>query len=326
MSESPRAPKPAASPLDDVSLPTGGVILKSSDGVEFKAYKNILALASPFFRQMLALPQPGSHESGEDNGELSLIEMPETGATLDILLRMIYPIVLPQFPGTSEGGEIIDATELVNGIEPVIAAAIKYEMTPVVKDLCAMLLEGAEITRLDGSVINDTLALRVFVLACRNGLKAEARRAAHASLKGRVVGVFFEELRTITAAQYFHLIQFHAKVVAAVDLVVQSEERYGRPINEQNIGCTVCSDLRPKHFFDFPRWWKKFVIKARPILHESPKTLRVFHSEFLKDALVDADSCDDCKKHVHGKFHRASQIIKDKIDQAIAEVSYEVKR
>ena len=54
-------------------------------------------------------------------------------------------------------------------------------MQLVVKALCIKLLDAAEITYTDGSVIDDTLAMRVFALACQSRLKEVARRAAHAS-------------------------------------------------------------------------------------------------------------------------------------------------
>ena len=43
---------PATFPLDNVGLPSGGVILRSADCVDFRVYKSILAIASPVFRDM----------------------------------------------------------------------------------------------------------------------------------------------------------------------------------------------------------------------------------------------------------------------------------
>lgn len=322
--------KQVTSPLNDISLPSGGVILKSSDGVEFKVYKNILALASPFFRQMFTLPQPGSQDAVEGSDlkpqpEVSVVEVSETSTALDILLRLIYPIAPPQFPGTSDSGEVTDAKELVNGIEPVLDAAIKYDMVLIVKELCARLLAAANTTLADGSAIDDTLALRVFVLACRHGLREEARHAAYASLKGRVAGVFIDELRSITAAQYFHLVQFHTKIVAAVDSLVQFTNASGTLFDQAVINCAYCGRL-PTGLAGFPNWWKDFVNRAQPIMHESPKTMRVFNSVFLENMFTTARICtSSCNNQVHGKWQTVSQIIRDTVDRAITEVSLNTK-
>lgn len=290
--------KVPAYPLDDFSLPTGGVILKSSDGVEFKVYKNILALASPLFREMFTLPQSiDTNDTGElmdakgekPTSDVQVVDVTETSKTLDILLRMIYPTSPPSFPGVTDSGEIEDAQELVKGIEPVLAAALKYDMQLIVKDLCAKLIRAADTTLPDGRVVDDTLALRVFVIACKHGLREEARLAAHASLKGSVIGTFIKELREINAAQYFHLLLFHQKTVASAESALMSSYS------------SYChSGARDS-----------LIASLRPILQKSPRSGQVSLPSFLGSVLVNYGYCCTSNANLH------MQHVRESIDKAI---------
>ncbi|THH12094.1 hypothetical protein EW145_g220 [Phellinidium pouzarii] len=297
-------PISAAYPFDDVSLPAEGATLKSSDGVQFKVYKNILALASPFFRDMFSLPQPESNnqrskspdsavELSTSEPSLPVIDVTENKSTLDILLRMLYPLAPPSFPGISASGAVSDARALIKAIDPVLAAA--------------------QNTLPDGSVADDTLALRVFALSCRYGLKEEARAVAHASLKGRVAGVFFTGLRDMSAAQYFYLIQFQEKIVGVVESIVKTRD-LPSPYDTL-IKCQDCE--RPG---ECSKWWINFVHRALPILRESPKSPQIFSATFLGPMFEEATSCNhtNCRE-VHGKWQTIRQFIKDTIDKAITD-------
>lgn len=66
----------------------------------------------------------------------------------------------------------------------------------------------------DGSVFDNTSVVRVFALVCQSSLK-ELGRAAHASLKAQIVGVYVQNLQQISGAHYFQLREFHAKMVSA---------------------------------------------------------------------------------------------------------------
>ncbi|GJE92334.1 hypothetical protein PsYK624_084880 [Phanerochaete sordida] len=105
----------ANAPFNNFESPEATVVLRSSDGVHFRTYKLVLALASEFFQGMLDLPQP-------PDGQEMPIDMTEDGEVLDSLLRACYPTVQPYYTSLDD-------------VIPVIQAAQKYEMPRVVADM-----------------------------------------------------------------------------------------------------------------------------------------------------------------------------------------------
>jgi len=73
-----------------LSFPDGDITLISSDEIVFRLDSIILKRASPFFADMLRLPQPGN-----GGNRTRPIRMEETGAILDDILRCIYPPAKP---------------------------------------------------------------------------------------------------------------------------------------------------------------------------------------------------------------------------------------
>lgn len=65
-------------PFDDLSA---DVVLRSSDGIDFRVHRIVLSLASPFFKEMFTLPQPTSEP------EVPIIPMSESALLLDKALR-----------------------------------------------------------------------------------------------------------------------------------------------------------------------------------------------------------------------------------------------
>lgn len=81
------------------TAPDADLILRSSapGPVEFRVHKCILAAASPFFAHMFELPQP--RESCTDAGGAPVVDVSEDAATLEALLRCVYPVARPAIAG-----------------------------------------------------------------------------------------------------------------------------------------------------------------------------------------------------------------------------------
>ncbi|KAI0372632.1 hypothetical protein BV20DRAFT_939207 [Pilatotrama ljubarskyi] len=97
------------------------VVLRTPDGVEFRVHRVILSEASPVFENMFKLPQPkpqpadaSSASPTTDVPELLVIDVTETGHTLDHHLRFCYPMDDPVLE--------------LGDIAPIIGAARKYDM------------------------------------------------------------------------------------------------------------------------------------------------------------------------------------------------------
>ena len=75
-------------PHDFSNSPTADIVLRSGGpkAVDFRAHRAILSIASPVFETMFSLPQPGTEKS------LPVCDMSEDAKTLEVLLRLIYPV------------------------------------------------------------------------------------------------------------------------------------------------------------------------------------------------------------------------------------------
>ncbi|EIW62955.1 uncharacterized protein TRAVEDRAFT_160971 [Trametes versicolor FP-101664 SS1] len=132
--------------------PSADIILRSCDLVDFRVQSGILIEASPFFSDMFELPQPPSSAAEAT----PVVDMTEDAQTLDLLLRLVYPIVNPPLE------------------EPmlmllVLKGAAKYDMALPTSVVSKRLL-----------AITPNKTLQVWAAACqvRTGLEDVARQAA----------------------------------------------------------------------------------------------------------------------------------------------------
>ncbi|TCD61716.1 hypothetical protein EIP91_008025 [Steccherinum ochraceum] len=103
-------------PLKDASAPfnkpSAGLILRSSDYVDFRVKKDILTEASPVFEGMLTLPQsaqPAASNLGDHRDGLPVVRVTESSQILDNLLRFCYPVLVPELKTALEICDTLDA-------------------------------------------------------------------------------------------------------------------------------------------------------------------------------------------------------------------------
>jgi len=184
------APRYASIPFDD---PTADLILRTSDGVDFRVFRVILRLASPVFASMLEVGQAppvaaDRSQTGSDDlrDGCPVVPVQEDSTTLDSLLRIVYPMKDPAF------GDLLS-------LHPVVAAALKYEMEEAVMLGSATLLSFVP-----------KEPLSVWAIAVRNGFETEARAAADEMMRQKlpVLDTFPTEMQDITAGAYYRLLQY----------------------------------------------------------------------------------------------------------------------
>ncbi|OJT06929.1 hypothetical protein TRAPUB_2225, partial [Trametes pubescens] len=150
----PDTPRPTRAP-HPFDLPSGDLILRTADLVDFHVHTLFLSMASPFFAAMLALPQPATNTMAAVP-EAPVVPVFEDSATLELLLRLVYPISKPR-------AKMEDPQMIV----PALHAAAKYEMELPVDILSERLV-----------AIIPNSPLQVWAAACRTGLEDVARQAA----------------------------------------------------------------------------------------------------------------------------------------------------
>jgi len=80
---------PAISPLEPSGFSDANFVIRSSDFVDFKVHKDVLAVASPFFKDLLSLHQPPDSESVDG---LPVVQLSEDSELLSTLVSMLYPL------------------------------------------------------------------------------------------------------------------------------------------------------------------------------------------------------------------------------------------
>ncbi|KAG8908620.1 hypothetical protein FRB99_004908 [Tulasnella sp. 403] len=152
---------------------TGDCVLQSSDAYQFKAYRLVLSIASPFFRDMFNLPQ----QSPSEPGASSVITVAEDGETVQALLLTIYPSQLTR----------------IETVELAIKLAVAWDKYLLSPDL----LHGTlRLTIYSNKELPQDMALKLFGLAHRLGMDAEARLASrythNVSLTDDKAGMLFQ--------------------------------------------------------------------------------------------------------------------------------------
>jgi hypothetical protein len=81
---------PTMSQLKPLDLPNPDVIIRSSDNVDFRVHKPVLAVASPNLKRILSCPRPFIDG-------LPMVKLSEDSELLNSLVSTLYPVrtVLP---------------------------------------------------------------------------------------------------------------------------------------------------------------------------------------------------------------------------------------
>ncbi|KII85946.1 hypothetical protein PLICRDRAFT_144685, partial [Plicaturopsis crispa FD-325 SS-3] len=182
----------APAPFDH---PKADVILRSSDNVDFRAFKFLLSLTSTFFECMFTLPQPLQAGAGEvTKGGVPVIPMSEDSEGVTKPLLYCLPSGTVQQPGL----------ETLSDISAVLDLAVKYDM-PEVKT-------HARIALISHHILSSEVPLSIFAIAIRYGLQKEATVAARSTLAVPIADwPYVNELKYVTANQYHRLQEYHRK-------------------------------------------------------------------------------------------------------------------
>lgn len=243
------------------------VVLLSSEPiqpVEFRVHKCILALASPFFRDMFTLPQAPSQDVSQK--AVPVIPVSETKDVLEPLLRFVYPIPDPTLHSLDE-------------LEPVLAAAVKYEFDAVAASLRAFLIS---------SPFLHASPVEVYAIACRYGLMDEAKIASRHTLGVdllKLEGIATDSLKSMVAIDYHRLLVLHKRrSEAAIEFIGKLGEK-----DDSVDGCgglIKCMQCNGSVFTAQgpPKWWIEWERRATEELKKRPTTEVVFGLDFLYGA------------------------------------------
>ena len=139
-----------------LNVPDASIIVRSSDQVDFRVHKSVLAMSSPFFQDMFSLPQPPDDEIIDG---LPVVQLSEDAGLLNCLFSLLYP-VSPVIPSSYEK------------VYALLAACQKYNMVSIQSHI------RAEVKRGTYPAPNVAEALSAYTIATNMGLVLEAENAA----------------------------------------------------------------------------------------------------------------------------------------------------
>ncbi|KAH8982483.1 hypothetical protein EDB83DRAFT_2306680 [Lactarius deliciosus] len=139
-----------------LDIPDPNIIVRSSDQVNFPIRKALLAMSSPFFKDLLSLPQPPDDELVDG---LPVIQLSENADLLNNLISLLYPI-RPVIPDSFEK------------VFALLAACQKYDMESVQSIIRA----GIKLGTFPAPV--EAEGFRAYAIASSMGLAPELENAA----------------------------------------------------------------------------------------------------------------------------------------------------
>ncbi|KAH8985597.1 hypothetical protein EDB86DRAFT_2326077 [Lactarius hatsudake] len=143
-----------------LDTPDANIIVRSSDNVDFHVHKSLLAMSSPFFKDLLSLPQPPDDELIDG---LPVIQLSENADLLNSLISLLYPIS-PVIPDSYEK------------VFALLAACQKYDMELVQSNIRV----GIKLGTFPAPV--EAEAFRASAIAGSMGLAPELENAARLTL------------------------------------------------------------------------------------------------------------------------------------------------
>jgi hypothetical protein len=143
-----------------LDLPDANIIVRSSDQANFRVHKSVLALSSPFFKDLLSLPQPSDSEHVDG---LPVVALPEDSGLLNSLISFLYPVT-PVIPDTYQK------------MFALLAVCQKYEMEEVQSNIRS----GIKLGKFPGPVQAE--GFTAYAIARKMGLVPEAEDAARLTL------------------------------------------------------------------------------------------------------------------------------------------------
>ena len=182
-------PDPLFVPLR-LNLPDANIIVRSSDRVNFRVHKSVLALSSPIFEDLLSLPQPPDDELIDG---LPVVQLPEDACLLNSLISLLYPVRHLIVPSSYEK------------VFALLAACQKYDMESIQTNVRDLVERGKFPAPVQAE------AFSAYAIASRMGLSPEIEYAGRLTLgQPLTFDSLGEGLRSFTGQALCDLIRYRA--------------------------------------------------------------------------------------------------------------------
>jgi hypothetical protein len=272
-----------------LDVPDANIIIRSSNLVNFRVHKSLLALTSPVFSDLLSLPQPSDSESIDG---LPVVQLSEDAELLNSLVSMLYP-VRPVIPNSYEK------------VLYLLAACQKYDMVQVQSFI------RAEVNRGSFPAPVGSEAFRAYAIASSKGLIPEMESAAALTLDHPMTfETLGEALQLFDGCGLRDLARFRKRCRDNLVKCIESFLEVHTGPSSIWVGCpdVMPSNLKPQKLWDppqprvLPSWLRQLLSRTNDLKLQAftqpliiPSNIR---GEYLT-ALQSHSGCEFCFR-VHG--------------------------
>jgi len=208
----------------------GDIVIQSCDLINFRVHKLVLSLSSPFFHDMLSLPQPSDEEAVDG---LPVVRLPEDAEALNSLLTTLYPI--PSVIPNSYDKYLM-----------LLAALQKYDMVGIQSRI------RKETQNRKFPTATGTAAFREYAIASCRGLTSERETSARLTLDFPMTfGYICDSLPFFENWALFDLIGFRKRCRDNLVLCFQSFLDLGNPPFNIWMSCMNLNPCQCSHSYGY---------------------------------------------------------------------------
>ncbi|TFK53052.1 hypothetical protein OE88DRAFT_1734011 [Heliocybe sulcata] len=293
----------AKAPFDDRDA---DLIVRSHDGVDFRVFKVVLTLASPFFKSMFKLPTPAikhDPDSEDERDGLPVVRIAEKSSVFETLLRFCYPQV--EDPDVSRLEDIVG----------VLEAALKFELEIIAKRMKKLLLEPKFL---------EADPVYIYAVACRLRLTDHAEVAARYSLRTPILEHSSRGLDLISGTEYRNLLVYHKQCSEVASTVAENLDILSPNYVWFNCSQSSCASVPSTYAgglsstLKSPRkWWVDFMGKLRDELAQRPCGRTVVDATIRREFLNVAARCPTCKPQAATDLAHFCKVVEFTVDNEI---------
>ncbi len=208
-----------------LDIPDANIIVRSSDQVNFRVHKSVLAMSSSFFKYRLSLPRA---PDGELIDGLLVIQLSEDAGLLNSLVSLLYPIS-PVIPGSYKK------------VFALLAACQKYNMAPIQSYIRVEINRGAFPAPVEAE------GFSAYAIASSMGLIPEMESAARLTL-GRPMTFesLGEGLRSFRGRALYNLVRYRVAATIARNRVLAATVASNRVLAATVAGSSVADGSKKK--------------------------------------------------------------------------------
>jgi hypothetical protein len=298
----PPAIKDASAPFDN---PDADVILRSSDNVDFHAFKVLLSLASPVFKDMFTMPQALEGMNSDDmKGGLPIVRMTEGSKTLETLLTMCYPMTLVN--------PLVAAPVGLEDVTLLLGAAMKYDVATVEERARAWLVAPRFL---------EADPVMIYAIGCQWNLEKEAKAAARATIGiGLLEKALEKELDMITTRELRALLRYNRRCAMAMRKVATNLD-FGVFWSYRKFACDSCGNSDSIHINRVTSKWLDRYLQgvAEAIISENWNAAEKVR--LMEVAVQEARRCTNCSAKATTRVKEFTELLRERMNEVISEVA-----